>query len=73
MMIIRETLDLWLQNRESLLVPMEVHHKIDAGNPDAVGVGVDRREDIEQVLDIYVLRRDPLRCFEVGYAWMNPD
>ena len=58
-MIIWEPFDLWLQDDESLFVANEVLDKVCAGIPDAVRIRIDRREDIEQVLDIYILRRDP--------------
>jgi hypothetical protein len=44
----------------------KVPHEIGAGTPDAVRVWIDRCEDVEQVLDVYVLRRDPLCFDEVG-------
>ena len=72
-MIVWETFNPWPQNRESLLVPKEVLHEIRTSIPDPVRVGVDRREDIEQVFNIYVLRRDPLRCFEAGLVRINSD
>ena len=71
-MIIREAFDLLLQNRESFLVPEEVLHEIGTSVPNVIRVGVDRRENIEQVLDIDVLRRDPLCFFEVGLVRINP-
>ena len=49
---------------------MEVPHKIDAGIPDNVQV-VDFCEDIEQVLDVYIFRPDPLCFSEVGFVRIN--
>jgi hypothetical protein len=47
-------------------VPIEVLCKIGTGVPDIVRVWIDCCEDIEQVLDIYILRGDPPRFSEVG-------
>lgn len=70
-MIVWEPFDPWLQIDESSFVPIEMPCEIGAGFPDTVRVRADRYEDIEQVLDIYVLRRDP-SCFpEVGLVWIN--
>jgi len=63
-MIIRKSFNLWLQNDES---PIKVSHEIGTDPPDAIGVLVDRCEDIEQMLDICVLRYYPLRFSKVEY------
>jgi hypothetical protein len=39
-----------------------------AGIPDVVQARVNRCEDVKQVLDIDILRRDPSRFFEAGLA-----
>ena len=70
-MIVWETFNPWPQNRESLLVPIEVLHEFGTSIPDPVRVGVDCREDIEQVLDIDVLRRDSLCFFKAGLVLIN--
>ena len=57
--MIRESFDLWPQNDEPLLVMSEVPYEIGTGVPDVGRARVDRGEDIEQVLNIHVLRNDP--------------
>ena len=59
-MVIWEPLDLRLQNDQSTLVPIKVLHKVGEGIPDIVRVRIDGRKYIEKVLDIYILRLDPL-------------
>ena len=63
-MVIWETFDLWTQNRLSWFVPIEVEHKVCACIPVPTRVRVDGREDIEQMLDIHILRPDPSRLFK---------
>ena len=72
-MIIREPFDPWLKNDQSLFVPKEVLHETGAGIPDTVRACVDCSEDIQQVLDVYIFRRDPSRFFEVGLGRINLD
>ena len=72
-------MDIWdpfdLQSRysESWFVPIEVLHEIVTGNPDVVQVCIDRCGDIEQVLDVNILRSDPPCFFEVGLFWIGMD
>ena len=66
MVIVREPFDLWSQNDEPLFVPNEVVHKFVAGFPDIVQVCIDGCEDIEQVLNIHILRCNPSRFNEPG-------
>ena len=54
-------------------MPNKVLDKVDAGAPDAVRVRIDRCEGIEQVLDVYVLQRDPLCFCEVGLVRVKTD
>ena len=72
-MIVWEPLDFWLQNDQSMFVQIEVLHKIGAGTPDTVQVRINSCEDIEQMLDIYIFRSDPLRSSEVGLVGINID
>ena len=71
MMIVWKSLDFWLQKDESLLEPNEMRHEIDTCSPNAVRVWVDCCEDVEQVLDVYVLRCDPLCFSEVELVWID--
>jgi len=64
--IVREPFDFWSQNDEPLFVPNEVVRESGAGFPDIVRVLVNGCEDIEQVLNVYILRRDPPRFSEPG-------
>jgi len=72
-MVIREPFDPWPQNDEPWFVPREVRREIATGLPDVVRVGVDGCEDIEQMLDVYVLRRDPPCFSEVKLFWVMID
>ena len=54
-MTIGKAFDLGPEHSLSWLVPIEVLHKVATSSPDVVSVCVDRRENIEQVLHIYVL------------------
>jgi len=68
-----EPFDLRLQNGDSVFVPMEVFHEVGAGTPYTARFRIDHCEDIEQVLDVYILQRDPPCFFKVGIVWINLD
>ena len=54
-MIIREPLDRRLEHSDSTLMLEEAVYEAGTGTPNITRVNVDSCEDIEQVLDIYVL------------------
>jgi hypothetical protein len=64
--IIRKPLDPQPQHGLPRFAPAEVYQKAGASSPDFIRVRVDGREDIEQVLDIPILRGDPSRFSEFG-------
>ena len=54
-MTVRKAFDLGPEQSLSWLVPIEVLHKAETSLPDVESVWVDRRENTEQVLHVYVL------------------
>jgi hypothetical protein len=58
-MVVRESFEPWPQHDQSRFVPEEVLHEVVTRSPDAIGGFVDGGEDIEQVLNVHVLRHDP--------------
>src|ERR1700753_698588 len=67
-MIIGKVLNFWPQNSLPRLLSIEVSQKVFTGSPDLVRVRVDGRENIEQMLNIRILRGDPSCFFESGRA-----
>lgn len=67
-----ESFDLWFENRRPVFVPLEVYDEIDAGPPDVVRVLIDCFEYTQQMLNIRVIRRDPLRFSEVLFCLNQP-
>ena len=64
-MDIWEPFDLRSQHDEPWFVRKEVLHEMLTGIPDIARVGINSCKDIEQMLDIHILRNDPSRLFEV--------
>ena len=65
-MTIGKAFDLWPKYGVSWFVLIEVLHKVATGFPDIPCAHVNRRENIEQVLNVYIFQLDPLRLFEHG-------
>jgi hypothetical protein len=65
-MVIREPFDLSPQHGKPRFVPIYVVHEMKTGIPDVGRVFVDGCEDIEEVFDVHILRRDPSCFFETG-------
>ena len=61
-MIIGKRFNLWPQHCLPRVVPTEEKQKADTGSPDLIRVRIDGHQDIEQMLNIRVLRDDP-SCF----------
>ena len=70
-MVIRESFDLRPQHDQPPFAPIEVPRESNTGTPDTGRVWVNGREDVEQVLNIHILRRDPSRLIEARLARVN--
>ena len=62
-MVIRECLNIGSKLDKPRIVPIELD-KIDTGTPDAPRYHIDGYGNVEQTLDIHILRYDPSRFFE---------
>jgi len=58
---------------QDVFVPNKVVHERSTGIPGVIRVHAGHREDIKQVLDIRILRCDPLRFFIPGLSGSNVD
>jgi hypothetical protein len=65
-MVIGKAFDLRPQHSLPWFVPIEVLHEVATSIPDTTRVRVDGCEDIEQVLNVHILRPDPLRFLNPG-------
>ena len=72
-MAIWESFDLWPQYDQPWFVSIKVAHEKNAGVPCVDRARVNRCEDIEQVLDVHILRYNTSGLFKAGLVRINVD
>ena len=65
-MVVWEPFEPWPQHNKPAFVPKEVPHEVITDVPDVVRVCINGRKNIQQVLDIDILRYDPSCFFKPG-------